>query len=51
MRKLSKILIVDDKPENLLALADSLDELDADVVRAVSGNDAIKATLNMTLLL
>jgi signal transduction histidine kinase len=42
----SKILIVDDKPENLLALADTLEELDVDVIRAASGNDAIKATLN-----
>ncbi len=43
MKKLSKILIVDDKPENLLALADTLDGLDADVIRAASGNDTIKA--------
>jgi two-component system, cell cycle sensor histidine kinase and response regulator CckA len=42
----SKILIVDDKPENLLALADTLEELGADVLKAASGNDAIKATLN-----
>ncbi len=43
MKKLSKKLIVDDKPENLLALADTLDELDANVIRASSGNGAIKA--------
>lgn len=40
-----KILIVDDKPENLVALRIVLKDLDIDLVEATSGNDALKATL------
>ncbi|MGR3220720.1 MAG: response regulator [Candidatus Anammoxibacter sp.] len=42
----SKILIVDDKPENLFALGTTLQVLDAVVIKASGGNDALKATLN-----
>src|SRR3977135_3932720 len=41
----SKILIVDDKPENLVALRRVLKDLDIELVQATSGNDALKATL------
>jgi len=41
-----KILIVDDKPENLVALKTVLKDLDIELVEATSGNDALKATLN-----
>ena len=41
----SKILIVDDKPENLVALRTVLKDLDIELVEARSGNDALKATL------
>lgn len=40
-----KILIVDDKPENLIALRKVLKDLDIELVEATSGNDALKATL------
>ena len=40
-----KILIVDDKPENLVALRTVLKDLDIELVEATSGNDALKATL------
>jgi signal transduction histidine kinase len=40
-----KILIVDDKPENLVALRTVLKDLDIELVEAGSGNDALKATL------
>ncbi|MBI2279170.1 MAG: response regulator [Bacteroidetes bacterium] len=40
-----KILIVDDKPENLKALRKVLKDLDIELVEATSGNDALKATL------
>lgn len=41
-----KILIVDDRPENLVALETVLRDLDVDLVRALSGNEALKATLH-----
>ncbi|MBI4775339.1 MAG: PAS domain S-box protein [Deltaproteobacteria bacterium] len=41
-----KILIVDDRPENLLALERLLRETGADAVRAAGGNDALKSTLH-----
>ncbi len=41
-----KILIVDDRPENLVALETVLKNLDVDLVRALSGNEALKATLH-----
>lgn len=40
-----KILIVDDKPENLVALEVILKNLDVELVRATSGNEALRATL------
>ncbi|MBW1784272.1 MAG: response regulator [Deltaproteobacteria bacterium] len=40
-----KILIVDDKKENLFALERVLQERDADIIKATSGNDALKSTL------
>jgi len=41
-----KILIVDDKPENLHALETILNDLDIEIVKACSGADALKATLH-----
>ena len=41
-----KILIVDDKPGNLLALEKVLEVLGADIIRAGSGEQALKSCLN-----
>lgn len=41
-----KILIVDDRPENLVTLRRVLKDLDIELVEATSGNDALKATLH-----
>ncbi|EMY79798.1 response regulator receiver domain protein [Leptospira weilii serovar Ranarum str. ICFT] len=41
-----KILIVDDKPENLIALEVVLKDLDVELIKALSGNEALKATLH-----
>jgi len=46
MNHKSKILIVDDKPENLFTLETILKDLDVDIVKAQSGADALKATLH-----
>ena len=46
-----KILIVDDKPENLLALRTVLKDLDIELVEAASGNDALKASLHHDFVL
>jgi len=46
-----KILIVDDKPENLKALRKVLKDLDIVLVEAISGNDALKATLRNDFVL
>ncbi|MEG9328456.1 ATP-binding protein [Salinimicrobium catena] len=40
-----KILIVDDRPENLVTLKRVLGDLDVELVEATNGNDALKATL------
>lgn len=45
MKTKPKVLIVDDKPENLLALRTVLKDLEIDLVEAASGNDALKTTL------
>src|ERR1035437_2922560 len=45
MNSKPKILIVDDKPENLFALRTVLKDLDIELIEATSGNDALKATL------
>jgi diguanylate cyclase (GGDEF)-like protein/PAS domain S-box-containing protein len=41
-----KILIVDDRKENLFALQQVLKGLDVDIVKASNGNDALTATLD-----
>jgi len=41
-----KILVVDDKPENLVAIARVLKDLDIELIKATSGNEALKATLH-----
>ena len=41
-----KILIVDDKKENLVALRQVLDGFDAEIIEATSGNEALYATLD-----
>ncbi|OQX01107.1 MAG: hypothetical protein BWK80_60710 [Desulfobacteraceae bacterium IS3] len=46
MNPLSKILIVDDKPENLYALESVLKAVDAEIIKAGNGNEALIATLN-----
>jgi len=43
---MQKILIVDDKEQNLFTLEQVLGELEVEFVRATSGNDALKATLH-----
>ena len=40
-----KILMVDDKSENLVVLEKTLSELDADLYKATSGNEALALTL------
>ena len=42
----NKILIVDDKPENLKSLEIILKDLDAEFVKAISGNDALRLSLD-----
>ncbi|MDR4496886.1 MAG: hybrid sensor histidine kinase/response regulator [Candidatus Scalindua sp.] len=46
MNEKPKILIVDDKIENLVALEKTLADLDAEFVRATSGNDALALILD-----
>jgi len=41
-----KILIVDDRPENLFTLEQVLGEVEAEFVRATNGNDALKESLH-----
>ena len=46
MADIQKILIVDDREENLYALEKVLEKVDADIIKATSGNDALIASLN-----
>jgi diguanylate cyclase (GGDEF)-like protein/PAS domain S-box-containing protein len=46
-----KILIVDDRLENLLALESILEELDLNILKATSGNDALKIAARADLAL
>ena len=46
MNKKPKILVVDDKPENIFALRTVLKNMDVELVETTSGNDALKATLH-----
>ena len=46
MKTMAKILLVDDKDSNLLALQNVLKSLDVEVVKALTGDDALRATLN-----
>ena len=41
-----KVLIVDDKPENLVAMRDVLAEVDADLISAHSGEEALRISLH-----
>ncbi|MGZ4436591.1 MAG: response regulator, partial [Nocardioidaceae bacterium] len=45
MNERAKILLVDDRPENLLALEAILSSLDQTLVRATSGEEALRALL------
>lgn len=45
MNERAKILLVDDRPENLLALEAILTTLDQDLVKVESGEDALRALL------
>jgi len=42
----SKILIVDDRKENLFALKQTLNEVDVDIITATSGQESLKSTLH-----
>lgn len=46
-----KILIVDDRKENLVTLKKILARVDADFVEATNGNDALTASLDHTFAL
>jgi PAS domain S-box-containing protein len=46
MKMKQKILIVDDKKANLVALEKVLKELDVEIIKAISGNEALTASLN-----
>src|SRR3954447_6239604 len=46
-----RILLVDDREENLLALERILAGIDAETVRASNGNDALKSCLNQDFAL
>jgi len=46
-----KLLIVDDQPANLVALKHLLARIDAEVIPAASGNEALKLSLNHTFAL
>jgi DNA-binding response OmpR family regulator len=46
MNKKDKILIVDDKLENLVALEKILSSFDVEIIRALSGNEALAKTID-----
>ena len=46
MTEKSKILIVDDRPENLIALKKSLEDLEVEFFTATSGDEALKIILH-----
>ncbi|MFH0825893.1 MAG: PAS domain S-box protein [Pseudomonadota bacterium] len=46
MPERQKILIVDDKEENLFALEKTLRDTEAEIIKATSGNEALAATLH-----
>ena len=46
-----KILIVDDKPENLVALESVLNPLPAEILKATSGDEALRLSLHNTFAL
>nr|WP_320191607.1 response regulator [uncultured Desulfobacter sp.] len=46
MERVQKILIVDDKPENIFSLKKVLAEINAEIIEALNGNDALIASLN-----
>lgn len=47
----AKVLIVDDRPENLLVLESLIDEPDVELIKAESGNEALAKTLDHDLAL
>ena len=47
----SKILIVDDRPENLLAIETVLKHVDTEIIKARSGNEALALMLHHDLAL
>ena len=51
MDKTPKILIVDDKPENLIVLEKLLNHLSVDIFKAHSGEEALKLTLKHDFVL
>ena len=51
MTEKSKILIVDDKVENLVAFKKILEDVDAEVITKTNGNDALKTLLNYSFAL
>jgi signal transduction histidine kinase len=46
MTEKSKILIVDDRPENLIALKKTLEDVEIEILTATSGNEALKVILH-----
>ena len=51
LKEKPKILVVDDKPDNLLALEKILAEVPADIVKALSGNQALALSLEQEFAL
>jgi two-component system, sensor histidine kinase and response regulator len=51
MKKKPKILVVDDKEENLIAIKRVLRNMEVELITATNGNDALKETLNHDFVL